>query len=52
VHAAGHEDLIEMLRGTDVELAKDTITKHILAAKERIFTYCQDTLSPNEPDSS
>jgi DNA-binding GntR family transcriptional regulator len=45
MHAAGHEDLIEILRGTDVELAKDMITKHVLAAKDRILTYCQSTFS-------
>jgi DNA-binding GntR family transcriptional regulator len=40
-HAAGHMDLIEVLKGGDVTAAKETITEHILAAKNRILSYCR-----------
>ncbi len=41
VHAAGHMDLIEVLKGGDVIAAKEAITKHILGAKKRIQTQCE-----------
>jgi DNA-binding GntR family transcriptional regulator len=46
-HVGGHEELIEAFRGADVMSTKDAITHHILAAEDRILTYCQDTLAPN-----
>ena len=47
-HVAGHEELIEILKNTDVANAKYAITGHILVAKDRILTYCQNTFSSDE----
>lgn len=41
VHAAGHVDLIEVLKSGDVIAAKETITEHILSAKNRIQAQCE-----------
>jgi DNA-binding GntR family transcriptional regulator len=46
-HVGGHEELLEAFKGADVMTTKDAITHHILAAEDRILTYCQDTLAPN-----
>ena len=47
-HVAGHEDIIELLKGSDVVAAKETITNHIFGAKDRILTYCKQPGSAAE----
>jgi DNA-binding GntR family transcriptional regulator len=49
-HVAGHGVLIEVLSG-DVMVAKDAITKHILAAKGRILAYCEWPIPHYKVDS-
>ena len=38
VHVNGHEPLIEILEHGQVDVAKEFITEHILAAKDRIYS--------------
>jgi DNA-binding GntR family transcriptional regulator len=40
-HVDSHDELIDILKRGDVSTAQAEITQHILAAKERILTYCQ-----------
>jgi len=40
-HVESHDELIDILKRRDVAVAQAEITRHILAAKERILTYCQ-----------
>lgn len=40
-HVDSHAELIDILQRGDVAAAQTEITQHILAAKERILTYCQ-----------
>ncbi len=50
MHVSGHEDqIIETLKSGDVAAAKEVITEHILAAKNRILAYCEwPTSSPKD----
>lgn len=40
-HVDSHEELIDILKRGDVAAAQAEIRQHVLAAKERILTYCQ-----------
>ncbi len=40
-HVDSHDELINILKSGDVAAAQAEITQHILAAKERVLTYCQ-----------
>ena len=40
-HVDSHDELIDILKSGDVMAAQAEITRHILAAKERVLTYCQ-----------
>jgi DNA-binding GntR family transcriptional regulator len=40
-HVDSHDEMVDILKSGDVPAARAEITKHILAAKERILTYCQ-----------
>jgi DNA-binding GntR family transcriptional regulator len=40
-HVSSHGKLIDIVKSGDVIAAKAEMTNHILAAKERILTYCQ-----------
>ena len=40
-HVDSHDELINILKSGNVAAARAEITQHILAAKERILTYCQ-----------
>ena len=40
-HVDSHDEMINILKSGDVAAAQAEITQHILAAKERILTYCQ-----------
>jgi DNA-binding GntR family transcriptional regulator len=40
-HVDTHDEMIDILKSGDVAAARAEVTKHILAAKERILTYCQ-----------
>ena len=51
-HVASHDEMIEILKGGDVAIAQAEITQHILAAKERILTYCQLEAAENGGASS
>ncbi|MBW7882992.1 MAG: GntR family transcriptional regulator [Caldilineaceae bacterium] len=47
-HVDSHDDLIDILKSGDIEAAHAEIARHILAAKERILTYCM--LEPPRAD--
>jgi DNA-binding GntR family transcriptional regulator len=52
-HVDSHDELIDILMSSDVAAAQAEITQHILAAKERILTYCQvDAAELPSSDSS
>ena len=40
-HVDSHDEMIDILKSGDVPAARAEVTRHILAAKERILTYCQ-----------
>jgi DNA-binding GntR family transcriptional regulator len=44
-HVDSHDELINILKSGDVAAAQTEITQHILAAKERVLTYCQIEVS-------
>ncbi|MBI3958246.1 MAG: GntR family transcriptional regulator [Chloroflexi bacterium] len=48
VHVNSHDELIEIIKAGDVAIAQEEIEKHVLAAKDRIVTYCQ--LMPTESE--
>jgi DNA-binding GntR family transcriptional regulator len=52
MHVAGHEEFIRVLKGGDVIAAKNTVSEHILAAKDRILTYCQGSFPPDGHNSA
>jgi DNA-binding GntR family transcriptional regulator len=52
MHVAGHGEFIKVLKDGNVIAAKDAISEHILAAKERILTYCQGTFPPGGHNSA
>ena len=40
MHVDSHEDLIDVLKGGDVERARRMFTQHVIGAKVRILAYC------------
>lgn len=40
-HVDSHDEMIDVLKSGDVDAAQREISQHILAAKQRILTYCQ-----------
>lgn len=40
MHIDSHDELIEILRSSNVPQAQDAFTRHVLGAKERILIYC------------
>lgn len=43
MHISSHDSLIAVLKGSDVALAQAEMTNHVLAARNRILTYCNFT---------
>ena len=43
MHISSHDNLIAVLKGRDVALAQVEMTNHVLAARNRILTYCNFT---------
>lgn len=43
MHISSHDNLIAVLKGHDVALAQVEMTNHVLAARNRILTYCNFT---------
>ena len=43
MHISSHDSLIAVLKGDDVALAQAEMTNHVLAARNRILTYCNFT---------
>jgi DNA-binding GntR family transcriptional regulator len=52
VHVAGHEELVDLLRNGDVTAVKETSTKHILDAKDRILAYLEQSNPATEVEQS
>lgn len=48
MHISSHDGLIAVLKGHDVALAQAEMTHHVLAARNRILTYCNFTDSHSD----
>lgn len=52
LHTDGHDQLIDVIGTGNVDNARAAMTSHILAAKERILTYCNLPTPETDPGAS